>query len=88
MLGFDTFQFDGHLFTSRNIGSCIEMRVKLRLCKLPLNPNTFNKAHTDTKTLRCALKFILCDRNEIQPLQLHTEFPALPVAKASAEEGT
>lgn len=49
MLGFDTFQFDSHLFTSRNVGSCTEMRVKGRLCRLPLKLNTFNKAHADAK---------------------------------------
>lgn len=59
MLGFDTFQFDGHLFTSRNIGSCIEMRVKLRLCKLPLKVNTFNKALASVRALRFAPEFIL-----------------------------
>lgn len=28
VLGFDTFQFDGHLFTSCNVGSCAETRVR------------------------------------------------------------
>lgn len=58
------------------------------MCKLPLKLNAFNKTHTDAKTLRFALKFILCERNKIQPLQLRTQFPALPFTKASPEEGT
>ena len=49
---------------------------------------TFNKARKNAKTLRFALKFVLGDRNEIRPIQLHAEFPVLPFAKASPEEGT
>lgn len=48
--------------------------------------NCFNKAITDAQTLRLALKFILCDTNEIRPLP--TKFPALPRAETCPEEGT